>query len=142
MRNVLSSPLALSPPVSLRRPVAAPPAQPQPLPPSPGLPRASSPRRQRCPGAHRGQERLLEHSGRGSGPGINFQTSVIGVGRGAGVGAWRAPCFAAGFVRGVGREGGGLPAACAAPLWVFKRNLSNVFQELLAEHGLIICFKR
>lgn len=39
-------------------------------------------------------------------------------------------------------EHGGLPAVCADPQWVFSRNLSNVFQELRADHSLIICFKR
>lgn len=37
---------------------------------------------------------------------------------------------------------GRLLAACAGPRWVFRRSLSNVFQELLADHSPIICFKR
>lgn len=36
----------------------------------------------------------------------------------------------------------GPPATCAGPLWVYRRNRSNGFQDPLADHSLIICFKR
>lgn len=88
-----------------------------------------------------------------TGLGIGDRDVLLGLCPQCGAECWDRAWLAAALLHGLGSIAafahtvdstvGCLPAAHTSPQWAFRRrNLSDVFQELLADRSLIICFKR